>query len=43
MLSREDYQAMEVELNNKPFLAPLDANNTRASIYYTRQKFIRYA
>ena len=42
MLSREDYQLIEVDLNNKQFLQPLDADNTKASIYYIRQKFIRY-
>ncbi len=43
MLSREDYQVMEVVLNNKQFLQLLDADNTKASIYYIRQKFIKYA
>jgi hypothetical protein len=43
MLSGEDYRLMEIELNNKQFLQPLDADNTKASIYYIRQKFIRYA
>jgi hypothetical protein len=43
MLSGEDYQMMEVVLNNKQFLQPLDADNTKASIYYIRQKFMRYA
>jgi hypothetical protein len=43
MLSGEDYQIMEVVLNNKQFLQPLDADNTKASIYYIRQKFIKYA
>lgn len=41
-LSGEDYRAMEVDLSNKPFLAPIDADNTKASVYYIRQKFIRY-
>jgi hypothetical protein len=43
MLSGEDYRLMEVDLDNKQFLQPLDADNTKASIYYIRQKFIRYA
>ena len=43
MLSGEDYQMMEVVLNNKQFLQPLDADNTKASIYYIRQKFMKYA
>jgi hypothetical protein len=34
---------IEVVLNDKQFLQPLDANNTKASIYYIRQKFIKYA
>jgi hypothetical protein len=43
MLSGEDYQLMEVDLENKQFLQLLDADNTKANIYYIRQKFIRYA
>jgi hypothetical protein len=43
MLSKEDYQMIEVVLNNKQFLQPLDADNTKASIYYIRQKFMKYA
>ena len=43
MLSGEDYQQIEVSLDNKPFLQPLDSNNTKASIYYIRQKFMKYA
>ena len=43
MLSGEDYQRMEVGLDNKPFLPELDSENTKASIYYIRQKFMRYA
>jgi hypothetical protein len=42
MLSGEDYQRMEVGLDNKPFLQPLDSDNTKASIYYIRQKFMKY-
>ena len=43
MLSRDDYRLMEVKFNNKQSLQPLDADNAKASIYYIRQKFIRYA
>jgi hypothetical protein len=43
MLSGEDYQRMEVDLNKKQFLQPLDSDNTKANVYYIRQKFIRYA
>jgi hypothetical protein len=42
MLSEEDYQRMEVGLDNKPFLQPVDAEDTKASIYYVRQKFMKY-
>ena len=42
MLSRDDYRLMEDNLNNKQFLQ-LDADNIKASIYYVKQKFIRYA
>ena len=42
MLSGDDYRLMEDNLNKKQFLQPLDADNTKASIYYIRQKFIRY-
>jgi hypothetical protein len=42
ILSGEGYQRMEVGLDNKPFLQPLDSDNTKASIYYVRQKFMKY-
>ena len=32
MLSKEDYQLIEVDLDNKQFLQPLDSNNTKASV-----------
>jgi len=41
-LTKDDYQRAREELNNAPFLAPLDADNTKASIYYIRQKWERY-
>jgi len=41
-LSGEDYGRMKVDYDNEPFLQPLDSDNTKASIYYIRQKFIRY-
>jgi hypothetical protein len=34
ILSKEDYQMIEVDLNNKQFLQLLDTDNTKASIYY---------
>jgi hypothetical protein len=43
MLREEDYRMMEVALNDKQFLQPLNADNTKASIYYIGQKFIKYA
>jgi hypothetical protein len=42
LLSGEGYRRLEVDLNNKQFLQPVDSENTKASIYYIRQKFIRY-
>ena len=38
ILSGEDYNQIEVILDNKPFLQPVDAEDTKASIYYVRQK-----
>jgi hypothetical protein len=43
VLTGEDYQLLEVDLNNKQFLQPVDTHNTKASVYYIRQKFTRYA
>ena len=40
--SGEDYRLLEVSLDSKPRLQPKDSDNTKASIYYIRQKFIRY-
>jgi len=40
MLNGEDYRLIEVDLNKKQFLQPLDSDNTKANIYYIRQKFI---
>jgi hypothetical protein len=42
MLNAEDFRLLEVNLDGKPHLQPLDSDNTKASIYYIRQKFIRY-
>jgi hypothetical protein len=38
----KDYQRKRAELNQKKFLQPLDADNSKASIYYIRQKLTRY-
>lgn len=42
-LKGEDYRLLEVNLDSKPRLQPADSENTKASIYYIRQKFIRWA
>lgn len=41
MLSGEDYQRMETGLDSKPFLQPVDSDDTKASIYYIRHKFTK--
>jgi hypothetical protein len=43
MLAEKDYQRIKVDLKKKQFLQPLDSDNTKANIYYIRQKFIKYA
>lgn len=35
VLSRRDYRQMEDEYAKTAFIQPLDADNTKASIYYT--------
>jgi hypothetical protein len=40
-LSGEDYRRLEVKLDSQTYLRPEDSENTKASIYYIRQKFIR--
>ena len=42
MPSKEDYNRIKVDLNNKLFLQPVDAEDTKASIYYIRQKQTKY-
>ena len=42
MPSGEDYDQMEVGLDNTLFLQPVDANDIKASIYYVRQKQTEY-
>ena len=42
MLSEEDYNRIKVDLDNKPFLQPVNAEDIKASIYYIRQKQIKY-
>jgi len=42
VLDGKDYRRMEKEYDRKSFLQPLDADNTKANIYFTRRKFIRY-
>ena len=41
MPSGEDYDQMESKLDNEPFLQPLDADDTKASIYYARLKWMK--
>lgn len=41
--TKEDYHRLSTDLNNTHFISPLDSNNIKASIYYIKQKFIRYA
>lgn len=41
MPNGEDYDQIEVNLDNKPFLQPLDADDTKASIYYARLKWMK--
>lgn len=43
MPNGEDYDQMEANLDNKPFLQPVDAEDTKANIYYVRQKWMKYA
>lgn len=43
VLNGEGYRHIEADLNNEKFLQPVDAEDTKASIYYIRQKFTRYA
>jgi len=43
VLNGGDYQQLEDEYDQTPFIQPLDAMNTKASIYYTRRKWTRYA
>jgi hypothetical protein len=41
-LTRDDFREMRTNLNKEHFISPLDSDNTKASIYYIKQKFIRY-
>lgn len=36
-----DYRAMREQLNQTKFIAPLDADNTKANIYYIKKRFMR--
>jgi hypothetical protein len=42
-LTCEDYREMRTDLNKQQFILPLDSDNTKASIYYIKRKFIRYS
>ena len=43
MLNKEDYNRIKVNLNNKPFLQLVNAEDIKANIYYIKQKQIKYA
>lgn len=43
VLSGREYRQMEDNYDKTAFIQPLDAINTKASIYYTRRKWTRYA
>ncbi|KAK7600653.1 hypothetical protein V3481_002184 [Fusarium oxysporum f. sp. vasinfectum] len=40
--SPDKYRRMAYNLNQTRFIPPPDSENTRANLYYIRQKFIRY-
>lgn len=40
-LAREDYRQMRTNLNKQQSISPLDSDDTKADIYYIKQKFIR--
>ncbi|KND88772.1 hypothetical protein TOPH_06522 [Tolypocladium ophioglossoides CBS 100239] len=40
-LGARGYHSMQKELNNTKFLQPLDADTTKANIYYIRRRFLR--
>jgi hypothetical protein len=40
-LTCEDYRQMRTDLNKQQSILPLDSENTKASIYYIKQKFVR--
>ena len=42
VLDGEGYRYIKADLNNEKFLQPVNAEDTKANIYYIRQKFTRY-
>ncbi|KID96846.1 FluG domain-containing protein, partial [Metarhizium majus ARSEF 297] len=40
-LSAHGYHRLQRQLNKKTFLAPVDADTTKANIYYIKKKFMR--
>ncbi|KAF5120859.1 hypothetical protein E5D57_013195 [Metarhizium anisopliae] len=40
-LSAHGYHRLQRQLNKKTFLAPIDADTTKANIYYIKKKFMR--
>ncbi|KAH7160546.1 FluG domain-containing protein [Dactylonectria estremocensis] len=41
-LDSTGYQAMRKQLNQMSFLPPLDADNTKANIYYIKKRFMKF-
>lgn len=40
-LNARGYHRMQVQLNETTFLAPIDADTTKANIYYIKKKLMR--
>ena len=40
-LGAQDYHHLQKQLNEKKFLAPLDADTTQANIFYIKKRFMR--
>lgn len=43
VLTAHAYRRMQRQLNETTFLAPIDADTTKANIYYIKKKFMRYS
>ena len=42
-LTCEGYRQIRTDLNKEHFILLLDSDNTKASIYYIKRKYIRYS